>query len=72
MTPPETLTTEALDSHADAVEAARACELSGMVVGHNLIALKKVLGIQAWRTWLKRDCPIPKAAVGRYMRVAGR
>ena len=64
-----TLTAEALQSHSDAVTAANALKLSAFLAGRNLLKLKQQLGAQAWKLWLDGECPIPKAAVDRYLRV---
>ena len=50
---PETLTTEALESHFDAVTAANALKLSAFLAGRNLLKLKRQfrcssLGSSGW------------------------
>ena len=56
-----TITHDVIDSHRDALEAARVSQLCAKAAGKRLIEIRRSLGVKAWNVWLNRGGPAPQA-----------
>ena len=64
------ITTDFLDSHRDALDAARVSQLCAKAAGQRLIEIRRSLGVKRWHAWLNGECLIAKGTVGHYIRAA--
>ena len=66
-----TLTDDVVDSHRDAIEAARVSQLCAKAAGRRLIETRRSLGVKNWNAWLRGDSPPSKSAVNHYLHRGG-